>query len=612
MEHILTKSDYKTARTCITKLYYKKLRYPTVLDDDEFMELLRDGGYMIDALAKFLFDDGITIDGGGRQKALEDTRELLGQDNVTLFEAALLGNGKFARPDILIKQGNHLTLIEVKARSYDGAKAQKLLEDSKPNLFRNKRDGTVASDWQPVLEDITFQALILRELFPHARVTCELMMPDTSRTTGIDKLHTLFEMLQPEHAHTSFTFKGDVDQLRNDHFLTRINVDAEVNDLTPLVAGESAAYLSALQPLTRIPAKISYGCRDCEFRSPDDNERNGFRECWGSLADGKPHIFEMYCASQIPGINGPLVDELIAQGKVCLTDIPETALVKKDGRIGAQNQRQLLQLTNTRTNTEWIDPALRDVLDDHHFPLHFIDFETSGLAVPYHAGMHPYENIAFQWSCHTLRSSASEPEHTEWINLEQAFPSFAFAESLMEQLGDQGTFFMWATHENTILKGIRGQMEGRYTNRKVQKWLDWITNDGDGKTRLVDLNRLTLKHYFHPLMGGKTSIKKVVDAIWKTNPILRQRFPAYLKEEYGQILSPYKSLPPLMMDGREVLVAEGTGAIRAYQAMLYGPQKSDLTVRAQWKKLLLQYCELDTLSMVMVYQHWEQLLALPA
>jgi hypothetical protein len=103
-----------------------------------------------------------------------------------------------------------------------------------------------------------------------------------------------------------------------------------------------------------------------------------------------------------------------------------------------------------------------------------------------------------------------------------------------------------------------------------------------------------------------------VDAIWKTNPILRQRFPAYLKEEHGQILSPYKSLPSLMMDGREVLVAEGTGAIRAYQAMLYGPQKSDLTVRAQWQKLLLQYCELDTLSMVMVYQHWKQLLALPA
>jgi hypothetical protein len=100
-----------------------------------------------------------------------------------------------------------------------------------------------------------------------------------------------------------------------------------------------------------------------------------------------------------------------------------------------------------------------------------------------------------------------------------------------------------------------------------------------------------------------------LDAIWKSDPTLRQRFPAYVKKEGGEILSPYKSLPPLIMNGEDALVAEGTGAIRAYQAMLYGPQKSDISIRAIWKKLLLQYCELDTLAMVMVYLHWRQLLS---
>ena len=311
----------------------------------------------------------------------------------------------------------------------------------------------------------------------------------------------------------------------------------------------------------------------------------------------------------IAAINWKLAEELIAQGKAGLADIPESALVKKDGSTGVQNQRQLLQLRNTSANIEWIDPALREILDSFAYPLHFIDFETSALAVPYHAGMHPYENVAFQWSCHTLRSPYAEPEHAEWINLEQAFPSFAFAESLMKHLGMQGTFFMWATHENTILKEIRRQMEGRSDNDRVKDWLDWITNDGNGKTRLVDMNNLTLRHYFHPIMGGKTSIKKVLDAIWKSNPALHERFPTYVKKEGGEILSPYKSLPPLIMDGEDALVAEGTGAIRAYQAMLYGPQKSDLSIRAIWKKLLLQYCELDTSAMVMVYLHWRQLLS---
>jgi hypothetical protein len=127
-------------------------------------------------------------------------------------------------------------------------------------------------------------------------------------------------------------------------------------------------------------------------------------------------------------------------------------------------------------------------------------------------------------------------------------------------------------------------------------------------SRMEDMNQLTLSHYFHPLMKGRTSIKKVLDAAWQTNPALHDRFPSYVKYENGELLSPYKSLPPLMIEGRDVSVREGTGAITAYQAMLYGPQKSDLTIRDRWKHLLLQYCELDTLAMVMIYWHWKEML----
>jgi hypothetical protein len=61
----------------------------------------------------------------------------------------------------------------------------------------------------------------------------------------------------------------------------------------------------------------------------------------------------------------------------------------------------------------------------------------------------PRQNAALrtgriQWSCHTIREKDGNLEHTEWINVVDAFPNFAFAEALMEQLGERGSFLMWS------------------------------------------------------------------------------------------------------------------------------------------------------------------------
>jgi hypothetical protein len=52
------------------------------------------------------------------------------------------------------------------------------------------------------------------------------------------------------------------------------------------------------------------------------------------------------------------------------------------------------------------------------------------------------------------------------------------------------------------------------------------------------------------------------------------------------------------------VVVEGTGAVRAYEAMMYGLEKDDEGTRNRWRQLLLQYCKLDTLAMVILWQHW--------
>jgi hypothetical protein len=76
------------------------------------------------------------------------------------------------------------------------------------------------------------------------------------------------------------------------------------------------------------------------------------------------------------------------------------------------------------------------------------------------------------------------------------------------------------------------------------------------------------------------------------------------------IMNPYDTLPVLPFgnpdedDASEQVVMDGTGAMRAYQEMLYGASRNDEPTKKQWLRLLLQYCELDTAAMVMVWTHW--------
>jgi hypothetical protein len=51
-------------------------------------------------------------------------------------------------------------------------------------------------------------------------------------------------------------------------------------------------------------------------------------------------------------------------------------------------------------------------------------------------------------------------------------------------------------------------------------------------------------------------------------------------------------------------VREGTGAMRAYEEMIYGDLSDNVAVKKQWAQLLKSYCKLDTLAMVIIWLHW--------
>ena len=156
---VLTKSRFKLGLECPNKLYYThKKEYANSKESDPFLEALAQGGFQVEELARMHYPNGILIEGndGDYEFLWNRTNELLKQENVIIYEAAFLYNGLFIRTDILVKQGNNIELIEVKAKSFD------------PNddyIFIGKRGGML-SKWKPYLFDVAFQKYVIQQCFP--------------------------------------------------------------------------------------------------------------------------------------------------------------------------------------------------------------------------------------------------------------------------------------------------------------------------------------------------------------------------------------------------------------------------------------------------------------
>lgn len=618
---MLSKSDFILATSCPKKLVYKKAGYPTSNDTNEYMQMLAKGGYVIGLYAQLMYPDGVEVQGGSIEKTAEQTLKLLAEhERIVLFEACFVSGEKVVRTDILEKDGNHLHIIEVKSVSHDSE------EDT--SAQRKK-----LTDY---IRDLAYQTLVVQEAMPGYTINSSLFTPDKSKRTAIEGLGGWFHLHEssaddreveelpaqvkarfkkPEvifvydHAHQDHEIK--LKELRENCILSLKGCDEEVRRLLPEVRQQSSIYQDILaNGIQPNHYTVNKSCRDCEFRVNHHDTPNGYRECWGSMAVPDPHIFDLYHGGSIGHhTKGYYLDELIKQGQTDFRSIDPERFRKSDGEYGSRGERQLLQYQQTLSGTEFQHPSLRDELTTLKFPLHFIDFETYMSALPHHAGMRPYEKITFQWSCHTLNAPGGDLLHREYLNDQQAFPNFTFAQTLMDTIGDSGTPLMWSAFENTTLRQVLDQMdEFGYNNEPLRDWLLRMTKDKNAGRpgRFVDMNELCLKYYFHPQMKGKTSIKKVLPAIWNNAPWLhKDPWFADYKPLDGESLNPYDRLAGLAYDLEEnEVVNDGTGAMMAYNDMMYGPSSADAHKRSSIRQSLLNYCKLDTMAMVMIWKYW--------
>jgi hypothetical protein len=593
----LTKSDFKTAQECATKLFYKKQGMPQASDTNEYLRLLADGGYMVHKMAQLLFPTGILVGNTlDSDAAIEATQALLQLDEVVIFEATLKSKGKLVRVDILHKYPGGLRLYEVKSKSFS---SQKFEEASRSG---QKYFG---SEWKPYLEDAAFQKLVLAELYPESPIETFLLLPDTSKTTDIDGLIGWFPLREIVHTNgfrsVEVDFAGDADQLRRSHILTEVQVDAFIEPMMAMVTQNAWKYLNALLANEPITVPISAACQKCDYTTTNETfPHSGFSLCWKELADVKPHLLELAQLGNLNRSRNKPIDALITQGRVCQTDLPADQL------IGKYNNRPYYQVYQRE---EVFDrEAFCQLLDTLTYPLHFLDFETSQMAVPYHAGMRPYGKVIFQWSCHTIAEPGSAPVHSEWINTDHSYPNYDFAESLREQVGQQGTLLIWSKYEITVLRELQATMAERGdADPALKNWLDTLL--ADQENRFLDMHAFTVSSYFHPAMGGKTSIKVTLPAVLQAiNPsraaALLEPCQLLSRDEQGALKNPYSLLPTLEILGQPLDVSNGTEAMRAYQDMMFGLNRDNAQVKEAIKQALLAYCHLDTLAMVLIWEYW--------
>jgi len=211
------------------------------------------------------------------------------------------------------------------------------------------------------------------------------------------------------------------------------------------------------------------------------------------------------------------------------------------------------------------DPASRDqeALDEFkaglEYPLYFMDFETIFPAVPIHDESRPYQQIPFQFSLHIQRSENASTEHYEFLGTPPVDPRPAFIEELLVRLDNSGSIIVWNQgFEMNRLREI------------ARDFPDYALRIEPLFERFADLMvPFRRKHLYKPEMNGSYSLKAVLPAL----------------------------VPDLSYSALEI--QEGGSASLTYESLYYDTGMESIR---QKRENLLEYCKLDTLSMVRILE----------
>ena len=224
-----------------------------------------------------------------------------------------------------------------------------------------------------------------------------------------------------------------------------------------------------------------------------------------------------------------------------------------------------IQMASTLRKVDLIDKAkIRAFLKGLKYPIYHLDFETIQLAIPEYQGTKPYQQIPTQYSLHIQRSKFGKCEHREFlVDSRSTNPIREVAERLCEDIPANVTVMVY---------------NDKFEKSRLKEMAAACPDLSDHllaiRANIVDLlDPFQEGAYYRPKMAGSFSIKKVLPALFPRNPKLN-----------------YHNLPGQVHNGGE--------------AMEIFPKLKNMTPTDETKARtdLLQYCELDTWSMVVILQ----------
>ncbi len=614
----LTKTLFKKGLECPLKL---TVNYKSSEEKNEFLSALADGGFQAEELSRLHYRPGYLIDDRDYANSLKNTNDLLKKPDSIIYEAAFLHENLFVRTDILVKTGNVIKVIEVKAKSFDS---------TMNNVFINN-SGRIRPEWRLYLFDLAFQKYVVQKSYPEYSIQSYLMLADKSKRASIDGLNQLFQITKNPNIRTGIDVKVESIEDIGDPIMEPRNLSGLINDIISkdIHKIHGLSFKSLVENFTELYTNQK------EINWKDYNG-HVCRECWmeqfniGDKDKLRPNIYELW---QFRNQKTLFKSNIFFLDQLQKSDFDEPL----ETHLSIKN-RQLLQIEK-RVNESLNKPVdfyldvdnLRDEMLEWKFPLHFIDFETCTSALPFTKGRHPYEQIAFQYSHHIIYSDGKIEHKSEYINAEPGkFPNYDFVRSLKKDLEfDNGSVFKYATHENSILNAIYDQLidSDETDKNELMDFIQSVTNKKEnnkliwrGERDMIDMCDLVKKYFYDSYMKGSNSIKVVLPAVIKICEFVNKKY----SKKIGEInttslnfsndhvwiqdgnLDPYSSLPIPDFSTITKPVGDinklnnGGDALTAYAKIQYLEMSSQ--ERKIIKESLLKYCELDTLAMVMIYE----------
>jgi hypothetical protein len=339
------------------------------------------------------------------------------------------------------------------------------------------------------------------------------------------------------HISPDFIRRGEIDPKK---FFVLEDVTEQVTNLSQQVEGKLNGMFKAIRQRQHPDIKIGSYCDD-PYACPLHDH------CWSFLPEGS--VFDLYRGKQ-------KAFGLLDEGVMLLKSIPDKFKLTANQTI----QRQVAISGKPYINRR----AISNFLDRLEYPLHFLDFETFGTAIPLFDGVRPYQQIPFQFSLHIVREPGLEPNHYSFLAEGKGDPRPAFMLRLREVIGRTGSLVAFnAQFELSRLKECCEAMPN------FSRWLKPI------ETRTVDLlEPFRAFDYYHPDQGGSASMKAM--------------------------------LPALTGKGYEELdIQKGDTSSREFLRVNYG-NVSDAE-RSRVRKQLEEYCGQDTEGMIWIVQKLSQI-----